>query len=120
MAFLSMVSINGNTCRLMTSTSPPSVKNTFSDPAAEGISCCTSPFFCIKRIQPIEAMYGGVINGIIKIMSNTRYRANFVRENRYANGAAIRVDSSTTSTPSSREFAIIRRFSLCAKVCPAW
>lgn len=56
MAFLSMVSMNGKTCRLITSTKPPRVKKIFSHPAAAGISCCKSPFFCINKIQPMEAM----------------------------------------------------------------
>ena len=55
-AFLRIVSINGKTCRLITITSPASVKNTFSEPAAAGISCCKSPFFCMNKIQPIEAI----------------------------------------------------------------
>lgn len=56
MAFLSMVSMNGKTCRLITSTKPPRVKKIFSHPAAAGTSCCKSPFFCINKIQPMEAM----------------------------------------------------------------
>ena len=50
-------------------------------------------------------------------MSKTRYFANFVRENKYASGAAITVDSSTTNTPSNKELAIICAFSLWESVC---
>ncbi len=70
-----MVSINGKTCRLITSVSPPNVKKAFSLPAVKGRSCWSRPRFCIKSIQPIDAIYGGVINGIIKMMSKALYLA---------------------------------------------
>ncbi len=55
-AFLRMVSMNGNTCRLMVSTSPPNEKNPSEMLPLPGNSCWNSPFFCIKRIHPMEAM----------------------------------------------------------------
>ena len=82
MAFFRMVSINGKTCRLITRVSPPNVKNIFSQPAVNGRSCWSRPLFCIKSIQPIDAIYGGVIKGIIKIMSKNLYFANDVLVNR--------------------------------------
>ena len=56
MAFLSMVSMNGKTCRLITSTKPPSVKKIFSYPAATGTSCCNN------SVQPAsgKVLSGGV------------------------------------------------------------
>lgn len=57
------------------------------------------------------------MNGIIKIISKKRYRAKPVLENRYASGAAITVETITTSTPRSREFPIISRFPSAFNVC---
>lgn len=70
MAFLSIVMRNGNTCRLMTSTSPPKQKNPSDHEPVAGKSCWNSPFFCMNKIQPMDAIYGGVINGIMKMMSS--------------------------------------------------
>ncbi|MCH3919494.1 MAG: hypothetical protein LKE39_03230 [Sphaerochaeta sp.] len=86
MAFFSMVIRNGKTCRLITSTRPAREKNQFSEPLVNGSICCRSPRFCMNRIQPIDAMYGGVMNGIMKMMSNAFMRENLVEENRNARG----------------------------------
>ena len=57
------------------------------------------------------------MNGIMKMMSKKRYRAKLVLENRYASGAAIIVETITTSTPRSRELPIISRLPSAFNVC---
>ena len=111
MAFRRRVSRKGKTWRLITRTRPPSVKKAGAPSGRPGTSWLRSPRFCMKRIQPMEAMYGGVMKGTRKRMSNALCRAMSVRENRYASGAAMTVDVRTTRMPSRRELAIIRRFS---------
>ena len=95
------------------------VKNQFSQPAAPGISCCSNPLFCINKIQPIDAIYGGVIKGIINTISKNLYLANFVLEKRYARGNAIIVDTRTTSIERSSELPIIFKLLLFFSVCTA-
>ena len=80
MAFFIIVIMKGNTWKLMTSTRPASEKNQSVRNASDGNSCCMRPLFCMKRIHPIDAIYGGVMNGIMKIMSKKPYCANDVLE----------------------------------------
>ena len=58
----------------------------------------------MNRIQPIDAMYGGVMNGIMKMMSSQPCFASCVRASRYAVGTAISVEHSTTQMPRRSEF----------------
>ena len=56
----------------------------------------------MNRTQPIDAIYGGVINGIIKTISSQLCFASCVRASKNAVGTAMTVEHSTTHTPSSR------------------
>ena len=116
MAFLSMVIRNGNTCRLMTSTSPPKQKKPSDHEPVAGNSCWNRPFFCMNRIQPIDAIYGGVMNGIMKMISSQLCFLSSVRARRKAVGTAMTVEHSTTHTPSSSELQIVCTFSALAMV----
>ena len=116
MAFFSMVIRKGNTCRLMTSTSPPKQKKPSDQEPVMGKSCWNSPLFCINRIQPMDAIYGGVIKGTMKTTSSQLCFANWVRASRYAVGTAITVEHSTTLTPSSSELQTVCTFSALAMV----
>lgn len=107
MAFFSMVMRNGKTCRLMTSTKPPKQKNPSDHLPVNGKSCWNRPRFCMNRIQPIEAMYGGVMKGIMNTMSSHLWRASCVRASRNAVGSAITLESSTTHRPSRSELRMV-------------
>ena len=119
-AFLSMVVINGNTCILITNTSPPREKNSSDILPVHGKSCWNNPLFCINKIQPIDAIYGGVINGIIKIISSHFLFPYSVRANKNANGVATIVETITTSTPNNNEFLIVSKLLSFPIVCIAF
>ena len=73
----------------------------------------------MNRTQPIDAIYGGVINGIIKTISSQLCFANCVRASKNAVGTAMTVEHSTTHTPSSSELQMVCTFSRLAIVCHA-
>ncbi len=58
----------------------------------------------MNKIQPIDPIYGGVINGIIKTISNLLYFPTSVLLIINANGNANIVAPITTSAPRSIEF----------------
>ena len=67
----------------------------------------------------MDAIYGGVINGIIKMMSSQLYFLSCVRASKYAVGTAMNVEHSTTHTPSSSELQMVCTFSALAMILHA-
>ena len=68
----------------------------------------------------MERMYGGVIKGIIKIISSHLYLANLDFVNINPKGVAIRLAHITTNIPNNKEFFIVRRLSLVKISWAAW
>ena len=68
----------------------------------------------------MERIYGGVIKGIIKIISSHLYLANLDFVNINPKGVAIRLANITTNIPNNKEFFIVRRLSLVKISWAAW
>ena len=85
-------------------TIPDKEKNASVIQAALGNSCWRKPLFCINNIQPIEPIYGGVINGIVRTISSQLYLYKLVFVLINAMGNAIIVVPIITKTPNSIEF----------------
>ena len=103
----------------MAKTRPPSEKKLSEILPVHGNICWNNPLFCMNKIHPMEEIYGGVINGIMRTISSHFQRENLVLARRNARGVEIIVETITTRNPKSIEFVIVVTLSLSAIVCNA-